>query len=67
MADIHKHKCEKCGNVWEHDGDKVQGDPFDDAHTCKKCGMTDQTVRMSDIREGVARIAVRLKRLLESI
>jgi uncharacterized C2H2 Zn-finger protein len=31
---LHKHKCPKCGHIWEHENDCVNHIP---AHTCK-CG-----------------------------
>lgn len=31
MDDLHKHKCEYCGCVWEHSG----GEEL--AHTCPRC------------------------------
>jgi len=38
MADIHAHKCRKCGHVWKHqrqeDWTKQQDEK---AHTCPEC------------------------------
>lgn len=31
----HKHKCQTCGNVWEHENACVNNKP---AHTCRECG-----------------------------
>lgn len=32
---MHKHKCPRCGNVWQH-GDNNAGDA--QAHMCPECG-----------------------------
>jgi predicted nucleic-acid-binding Zn-ribbon protein len=36
----HKHKCSKCGVVWEHDLAKIRREKhtLKKAHTCPKCG-----------------------------
>lgn len=31
---LHRHKCDECGNIWEHD-DSCGGD--DNAHKCPRC------------------------------
>lgn len=31
----HKHKCPKCGNIWEHSDNCVNNT---EAHTCSECG-----------------------------
>lgn len=42
----HKHKCERCGFIWEHDNE-VAGEPDEIrhcAHTCPGCGEIEQTL-----------------------
>lgn len=35
IPDLHKHKCGKCGTVWEH-GSEAAG--YGSKHSCPRCG-----------------------------
>lgn len=46
MNCLHKHKCDNCGHVWEHDGADIICGKLDTtkAHTCEKCGEEQYTI-----------------------
>jgi hypothetical protein len=39
MDDRHKHECDGCGCIWEHNRGDLVDDPqlYDDAHLCPDC------------------------------
>jgi hypothetical protein len=45
--DYHRHRCDRCGNVWEHHDDNAG---VDAAHVCPQCGNDWQTTRYYGVR-----------------
>ena len=38
MTNNHRHHCPNCGTIWAHAEAELDGDAFDLAHSCPRCG-----------------------------